>query len=158
MRVVQLTKGDAVIVSNHGGRQLDSVRQACVPCPKCSGAANGRIEVLMDGGIRRSSDIVKAMCLGAKGSAGWDAPTRAVWRCGRRWRRASHRDSRDRRAAVNADVARSAGVNALTRRDRRARRVGGDGFGARHGAIVPPGDLLNPLDAPCRSDAGGRAS
>ncbi|MFN7983813.1 MAG: alpha-hydroxy acid oxidase [Vicinamibacterales bacterium] len=57
---------DAVIVSNHGGRQLDSVASGLRALPEVLEAANGRIEVLMDGGIRRGSDIVKAMCLGAK--------------------------------------------------------------------------------------------
>lgn len=56
----------AVIVSNHGGRQLDSVASGLRALPEVLDAANGRLEVLMDGGIRRGSDIVKAMCLGAK--------------------------------------------------------------------------------------------
>jgi isopentenyl diphosphate isomerase/L-lactate dehydrogenase-like FMN-dependent dehydrogenase len=55
-----------VIVSNHGGRQLDSVYPAIRALPEVVAAVNGRIEVLMDGGIRRGSDIVKAICLGAK--------------------------------------------------------------------------------------------
>ncbi len=57
---------NAVIVSNHGGRQLDSVASGLRALPEVLDAANGRLEVLMDGGIRRGSDIVKAMCLGAK--------------------------------------------------------------------------------------------
>ena len=56
----------AVIVSNHGGRQLDSVYPAIRALPEVVAAANGRVEVLMDGGIRRGSDIVKAICLGAR--------------------------------------------------------------------------------------------
>jgi L-lactate dehydrogenase (cytochrome) len=56
----------AVIVSNHGGRQLDSVYPAIRALPEVVAAVNGRIEVLMDGGIRRGSDIVKALCLGAR--------------------------------------------------------------------------------------------
>ena len=55
-----------VIVSNHGGRQLDSVYPTIRALPEVVAAVNGRIEVLMDGGIRRGSDIVKAICLGAK--------------------------------------------------------------------------------------------
>jgi isopentenyl diphosphate isomerase/L-lactate dehydrogenase-like FMN-dependent dehydrogenase len=57
---------DAVIVSNHGGRQLDGVPASLRMLPDVLSAVNGRIEVLMDGGIRRGSDIVKALCLGAR--------------------------------------------------------------------------------------------
>ena len=56
----------AVIVSNHGGRQLDCVYPAIRALPEVVTAVGGKIEVLMDGGIRRGSDIVKAICLGAK--------------------------------------------------------------------------------------------
>jgi isopentenyl diphosphate isomerase/L-lactate dehydrogenase-like FMN-dependent dehydrogenase len=56
----------AVVVSNHGGRQLDGVSASLDALPEVVSAANGQIEVLMDGGIRRGSDIVKAMCLGAR--------------------------------------------------------------------------------------------
>jgi L-lactate dehydrogenase (cytochrome) len=57
---------DAVIVSNHGGRQLDGVPASLNMLPGVLDAVNGRIEVLMDGGIRRGGDIVKALCLGAR--------------------------------------------------------------------------------------------
>jgi len=57
---------DAVVVSNHGGRQLDGVAASLRALPEVLDAVNGRIEVLMDGGIRRGADIVKAICLGAK--------------------------------------------------------------------------------------------
>jgi L-lactate dehydrogenase (cytochrome) len=57
---------DAIIVSNHGGRQLDGVPASLRMLPPVLAAVNGRIEVLMDGGIRRGSDIVKALCLGAR--------------------------------------------------------------------------------------------
>jgi isopentenyl diphosphate isomerase/L-lactate dehydrogenase-like FMN-dependent dehydrogenase len=57
----------AVIVSNHGGRQLDSVYPTIRALPEIVAAVNGRTEVLMDGGIRRGADIVKAICLGARG-------------------------------------------------------------------------------------------
>ena len=56
----------AVVVSNHGGRQLDSVSATIRALPEVVSAVNGRAEVLMDGGIRRGSDIVKAICLGAR--------------------------------------------------------------------------------------------
>jgi len=56
----------AVVVSNHGGRQLDSVSPSLRALPEIVAAVNGRIEVLMDGGVRRGSDIVKALCRGAR--------------------------------------------------------------------------------------------
>ena len=56
----------AVVVSNHGGRQLDSVFPTLRALPEVVAAVNGQAEVLMDGGIRRGSDIVKALCLGAR--------------------------------------------------------------------------------------------
>jgi len=56
----------AVVVSNHGGRQLDSVSSTLRALPEVVAAAKGQLEVLMDGGIRRGSDIVKAICLGAR--------------------------------------------------------------------------------------------
>jgi L-lactate dehydrogenase (cytochrome) len=57
----------AIVVSNHGGRQLDGVRATIRTLPEMISAADGRIEVLLDGGIRRGGDIVKALCLGARG-------------------------------------------------------------------------------------------
>ncbi len=56
----------AVIVSNHGGRQLDGVAASLSVLPEVVAAVGQRTEVLMDGGIRRGSDIIKAMCLGAR--------------------------------------------------------------------------------------------
>ena len=56
----------AIIVSNHGGRQLDGAPATLRALPEVVAAVNGQAEVLMDGGIRRGSDIVKAMCLGAR--------------------------------------------------------------------------------------------
>ncbi|MGO9590076.1 MAG: alpha-hydroxy acid oxidase [Candidatus Acidiferrales bacterium] len=55
-----------VIVSNHGGRQLDGVSSALRALPEIVAAVGGRTEVLVDGGIRRGSDIAKAICLGAR--------------------------------------------------------------------------------------------
>ena len=57
---------DAVVVSNHGGRQLDGVHGTLRVLPEVVAAVNGQVEVLLDGGIRRGSDVVKALCLGAK--------------------------------------------------------------------------------------------
>jgi L-lactate dehydrogenase (cytochrome) len=56
----------AVVVSNHGGRQLDSVSPTLRVLPEVVAAVKGQVEVLMDGGIRRGADIVKALCLGAR--------------------------------------------------------------------------------------------
>ena len=56
---------DGVIVSNHGGRQLDGVMPTLDALPECVEAANGRIAVHVDGGIRSGTDIFKALALGA---------------------------------------------------------------------------------------------
>lgn len=56
----------AVVVSNHGGRQLDTVAPTLRVLPEVVKAVEGQTEVLLDGGIRRGSDIVKALCLGAR--------------------------------------------------------------------------------------------
>jgi isopentenyl diphosphate isomerase/L-lactate dehydrogenase-like FMN-dependent dehydrogenase len=80
----------AVVVSNHGGRQLDSVSPTLRALPEVVAAVNGKIEVLMDGGVRRGADIVKAVCLGARAvligrayayglaAAGYPGVTRAI--------------------------------------------------------------------------------
>lgn len=56
----------AIVVSNHGGRQLDGVAATLQVLPEVVEAVGGEVEVLLDGGIRRGSDIVKALCLGAR--------------------------------------------------------------------------------------------
>src|SRR5437899_773122 len=80
----------AVIVSTHGGRQLDGVSPTLRALPEVVAAVNGRIEVLLDSGIRRGGDVVKALCLGARavlvgrayayglGAAGEAGVTRAI--------------------------------------------------------------------------------
>jgi isopentenyl diphosphate isomerase/L-lactate dehydrogenase-like FMN-dependent dehydrogenase len=80
----------AIVVSNHGGRQLDCALATLRALPEVVAAVNGRTEVLMDGGVRRGSDIVKAICLGAQavlvgrayayglGAAGEPGVTRAL--------------------------------------------------------------------------------
>jgi L-lactate dehydrogenase (cytochrome) len=80
----------AVVVSNHGGRQLDGVAPTVRVLPEVVEAVGGQIEVLLDGGIRRGSDVVKALCLGARavligrayayglGAAGPAGVTRAI--------------------------------------------------------------------------------
>jgi len=55
-----------VVVSNHGGRQLDGVSATLRALPEIVKAVNGRAEILLDGGIRRGGDIAKAICLGAR--------------------------------------------------------------------------------------------
>jgi L-lactate dehydrogenase (cytochrome) len=57
---------DAIVVSNHGGRQLDGVAPTLRVLPEVIDAVEGRLEVLVDGGIRRGSDIVKALAMGAR--------------------------------------------------------------------------------------------
>jgi len=56
----------AISVSNHGGRQLDGVPASLRALPEVVKAVNGQIEVLMDGGVRRGTDIAKAIALGAR--------------------------------------------------------------------------------------------
>ncbi|MEQ1731026.1 MAG: alpha-hydroxy acid oxidase [Vicinamibacterales bacterium] len=80
----------AIVVSNHGGRQLDGVAATLRILPEVVNAVGDQLEVLMDGGIRRGTDIVKARCLGARavligrayayglGAAGPQGVTRAI--------------------------------------------------------------------------------
>src|SRR6476646_10315980 len=80
----------ALVVSNHGGRQLDGVPATLRVLPEVLEAVNGRVEVLIDGGIRRGGDVAKALCLGARavlvgrayayglGAAGGDGVARAI--------------------------------------------------------------------------------
>ncbi len=58
---------DAIVVSNHGGRQLDGAPSSVAVLPEIAAAVGHEIEVLLDGGIRRGSQIVKALALGAHG-------------------------------------------------------------------------------------------
>ena len=57
---------EGVVVSNHGGRQLDGVAASIDALPEVVEAVGDRAEVLMDGGIRRGTDVVKALALGAQ--------------------------------------------------------------------------------------------
>lgn len=57
---------DAVVVSSHGGRQLDSVPATATMLGPVVDAVQGRVEVLVDGGVRRGTDVLKALALGAK--------------------------------------------------------------------------------------------
>lgn len=57
---------DGVVVSNHGGRQLDGTPATIDALPECVAAANGQVRVHIDGGIRSGADIFKALALGAE--------------------------------------------------------------------------------------------
>ncbi len=81
---------NAVVVSNHGARQLDGVSSTLRVLPEIVDAVGARVDVLLDSGIRRGSDVVKAICLGAKavligrayayglGAAGEEGVARAI--------------------------------------------------------------------------------
>ncbi|TIP81946.1 MAG: alpha-hydroxy-acid oxidizing protein [Mesorhizobium sp.] len=62
------TGADAIIVSNHGGRQLDGAPSSIEVLEEIADAVGDTIEVHMDGGIRSGQDVLKALCLGAKGT------------------------------------------------------------------------------------------
>jgi L-lactate dehydrogenase (cytochrome) len=65
-RIAADTGADALIVSNHGGRQLDGAPSSISALPAIADAVGKRIEVWMDGGIRTGQDVLKAIALGAK--------------------------------------------------------------------------------------------
>jgi isopentenyl diphosphate isomerase/L-lactate dehydrogenase-like FMN-dependent dehydrogenase len=67
---------DAVVVSNHGGRQLDGVQATIDALPEVVEAVAGRAEVLLDGGVRRGVDVVQALALGARAVLAGRAP---IW-------------------------------------------------------------------------------
>jgi len=64
----------AIVVSNHGGRQLDGVAATIDVLPEVVDAVDRRVEVLVDGGIRRGTDVVKALALGARAVLAGRAP------------------------------------------------------------------------------------
>ena len=59
---------DAIVVSNHGGRQLDGVLSSAAVLPSVAEALDGKSEVWVDGGLRSGLDVVRALALGAKGT------------------------------------------------------------------------------------------
>jgi L-lactate dehydrogenase (cytochrome) len=65
---------DALVVSNHGGRQLDGAPSSIEALPRIVAAVGARIEVWMDGGIRSGQDVLKALALGARGTLIGRAP------------------------------------------------------------------------------------
>ena len=67
-KVAASTGADAIVVSNHGGRQLDGTVSSIRALPEIAAAVGDRIEVLYDGGIRSGQDVLRALALGAKGT------------------------------------------------------------------------------------------
>lgn len=67
-RMAVRTGADAIVVSNHGGRQLDGAPSSISMLPRIVDAVGDKVEVHIDGGIRSGQDVLKALCLGAKGT------------------------------------------------------------------------------------------
>ena len=110
-----------IIVSNHGGRQLDGVAASVDVLPEVVEAVGDRVEVLVDGGIRRGVDVMVALALGAQGRA-----RRAAGALGPRGRRRGRRGARARPPARRAEArARAVRLLLTGRGDARARRSRG---------------------------------
>ena len=67
-RLAVASGADAIVVSNHGGRQLDGAQSSIKALPQIVAAVGSQIEVWMDGGIRSGQDVLKAWALGARGT------------------------------------------------------------------------------------------
>ena len=65
-RLAAKTGASALVVSNHGGRQLDGAPSSISALPKIADAVGGEIEVMFDGGIRSGQDLMRALALGAR--------------------------------------------------------------------------------------------
>ena len=65
-RIAAKTGASALVVSNHGGRQLDGAPSSISALPKIAGAAGSEIEIMFDGGIRSGQDVLRALALGAR--------------------------------------------------------------------------------------------
>jgi L-lactate dehydrogenase (cytochrome) len=65
-RIVADLGADALVVSNHGGRQLDGASSSISALPKIADAVGSQVEIMMDGGIRTGADIMRALALGAR--------------------------------------------------------------------------------------------
>lgn len=61
---------DAIMISNHGGRQLDGSRAPFDQLPEIIDAVGGQIEIICDGGVRRGTHVLKALCAGADAASG----------------------------------------------------------------------------------------
>ena len=103
-----------VVVSNHGGRQLDGVPAALDALPEVVEAVDGRAEVLLDGGVRRGGDVLKALALGARATLVGRA---ALFGLGaaRRGGRAPRPRAAARRGRARARAARRASPDAVAR-------------------------------------------
>lgn len=66
-RLAAASGADAIVVSNHGGRQLDSAPSSIAALPAIVDAVGGEVEIMVDGGIRSGQDVFKALALGARG-------------------------------------------------------------------------------------------
>lgn len=66
-KIAAASGADAIVVSNHGGRQLDGARSSISALPGVLDAVGGRVEVLFDGGVTSGQDVLKAVALGARG-------------------------------------------------------------------------------------------
>src|SRR5580765_8391641 len=66
-KIAAATGADAIVVSNHGGRQLDGTVSSIRALPEVADAVGDRLEVLFDGGVRSGQDVLKALALGARG-------------------------------------------------------------------------------------------
>ena len=108
-----------VVVSNHGARQLDQVGGTIEALPECVEAANGKIPVLLDGGIRRGTDIFKALALGAS-AVGIGRPY--LWGLGAFGHRGVERVIELLRAELAVDMG-MAGVAKLSQIDRSFVRI-----------------------------------
>ena len=104
---------DGIVVSNHGGRQLDSSPSGLGALPEVAAQVAGRIPVLMDGGVRRGTDVLKAMALGAE-----RRPRRSSHRLGSRRRRPRRRRRRAGHPARGVRERHGAHRLPLGRRDR----------------------------------------
>jgi L-lactate dehydrogenase (cytochrome) len=67
-RIAATTGADAIVVSNHGGRQLDGTISSIRALPEVVQAVGGRTEIWFDGGIRSGQDVLRALALGARGT------------------------------------------------------------------------------------------
>src|SRR6185436_8747723 len=67
-RLAAASGADAIVVSNHGGRQLDGAVSSIRALPEIVDAVQGKTEIWMDGGIRSGQDVLKALALGASGT------------------------------------------------------------------------------------------
>jgi len=61
---------DAIMISNHGGRQLDGSRAPFDQLPEIVEAVGGQIEIICDGGVRRGTHVLKTLCSGANAASG----------------------------------------------------------------------------------------